>query len=384
MRCIVFRMNLANPALFVVLVSAQLCTLGNAVLAAEPTVPRIRISEDGTHFVVADQSEPFLLRGFNYDHDADGRLLEDYWHDEWPAVVEDFREMKALGANVVRVHLQLPKFMTTATTVDEKNLAKLRELVTLAEQTEIYLDITGLGCYHKADVPSWYDALGEADRWAVQARFWKSVATASNKSPAVFCFDLMNEPILPGKEPAEDWLTGELGGKHFVQRISLSLDGRSREELAGRWINTLTNAIREVDDNTLITIGVIPWAHVWPNAKPVFHNPQVAGPIDFVSVHFYPQKGEVEKAVGALKVYDIGKPVVVEEFFPLKCSYDEAEQFIDETRPIVDGWISFYWGKTPAEYREVSDLKSTLIAGWLERFPGNVLRTHNNIDDLKR
>lgn len=27
----------------------------------------------------------------NYDHDDDGRLLEDYWQDEWPTVVEDFQ-----------------------------------------------------------------------------------------------------------------------------------------------------------------------------------------------------------------------------------------------------------------------------------------------------
>ena len=35
--------------------------------------------------------------GVNYDHDDAGRLLEDYWADEWPTVVEDFREIKALA-----------------------------------------------------------------------------------------------------------------------------------------------------------------------------------------------------------------------------------------------------------------------------------------------
>ena len=46
----------------------------------------------------------------------------------------------------------------------------------LAEKTNLYLDVTGLGCYHKKDVPAWYDRLSEKDRWEVQARFWEAVA----------------------------------------------------------------------------------------------------------------------------------------------------------------------------------------------------------------
>jgi hypothetical protein len=91
------------------------------------------------------------------DRDRDGRLLEDYWHDEWPTVVEDFREMKALGANVVRVHLQLGRFMAEADRPHGKNLARLGDLVRLADETGLYLYLTGLGCYHRADVPPWYD-----------------------------------------------------------------------------------------------------------------------------------------------------------------------------------------------------------------------------------
>lgn len=360
------RISICNLALFTLAVSTS-------VVAAD--LPRIRVSSDGSHFVAGENNESIVLRGFNYDHDAEGHLIEDYWHDQWSTVLEDFGEMKELGANVVRIHLQLPKFMTSATEPNEKNLAKLKELITLAEQNGLYLDLTGLGCYHKADVPDWYDNLSDADRWDVQARFWQAVATTCSGSPAVFCYDLMNEPVLPGKTPETDWLTGELSGKYFVQRISLDLKGRTRSDVAKAWIAKLASAIRDVDQSTLITIGVIPWAHVWPNAKPVFHDPEVSQPIDFVSVHFYPRKGEVDKAIAALKVYDIGKPVVVEEFFPLNCGYDDAKQFIDGTRSIADGWISFYWGQTPEQYRELGDMKSGLIAGWLDRFPANVLST---------
>lgn len=45
---------------------------------------------------------------------------------------------------------------------DEKSLAQLRKLLALAEETRLYLDLTGLGCYHKADTPPWYDAMAQS------------------------------------------------------------------------------------------------------------------------------------------------------------------------------------------------------------------------------
>ena len=100
----------------------------------------------------------------------------------------------------------------------------------------------------------------------------------------------------------------------------------------------------------LITLGVIPWALTWPNAKPLFYSPEVSTNLDFVSVHFYPKKGEVDKALKALAVYDIGKPLVIEEMFPLSCSLEEMDEFIQKSRSRAEGWISFYWGKTIEEY----------------------------------
>ena len=109
----------------------------------------------------------------------------------------------------------------------------------------VYLNLTGLGCYHRNDVPVWYEALDEARRWDEQARFWTAVAQACAKSPSVFCYDLMNEPLVPGgKKTEKDWLTGELGGKHFVQRIALDANGRQPREIAKSWVELLVAAIR--------------------------------------------------------------------------------------------------------------------------------------------
>lgn len=338
--------------------------------ADDSRLERIRPSDDGTHFVGVESGKRFVAWGVNYDHDDAGRLLEDYWQDEWATVVEDFGEIKALGANTVRIHLQLARFMKTPQEPNNASLARLADLVQLAERTRLYLNITGLGCYHKDDVPAWYDAMSESERWDVQVRFWGAVARTCANSDAVFCYDLMNEPILPGADKVEtDWLAGDFAGKHFVQRITLDLAGRSREQVAKAWVDTLVAAIRKHDARSMVTVGVIPWVLTWPKAKPLFYSKEVSENLDFVSVHFYPKRGEIDKALTALQAYEIGKPLVIEEMFPLHTSLNEMDAFINGSRKIVDGYISFYWGKTVEEYgREPHDLKAMLLRGWLEYF----------------
>lgn len=343
---------------------------GLATAGANPPLEWIEVSADGTGFIRAESHGAFRPWGVNYDHnDNTGSLIEDYWKEEWEVVVEDFGEIKALGANTVRIHLQFGKFMVSPEEPDMENLDRLAKLVRLAETTGLYLDLTGLGCYHKDDVPSWYDVLEENQRWAAQARFWEAVAETCRASPAVFCYDLMNEPVLAGNNAETEWLLGELGGKFFVQRITLDLAGRTREEVAKAWVDTLVEAIRKHDDRHLVTVGVIPWALTFPKAKPLFYSEDVGANLDFVSVHFYPRKGEVAKALAALKAYDIGKPVVVEETFPLHCTADELEEFIaTASKEIADGWISFYWGKTAGEYDRDADLPGAIKGAWLKRF----------------
>ena len=348
-------------------------------LAALPTQPLewIRTNAGGDGFIRGERAEPFLAWGFNYDHDEPGRLLEDYWDKEWDTIAADFAEMKALGANVVRIHLQLGRFMDTPDQPNAKALVQLKRLIRLTEETGLYLNLTGLGCYHKKDVPPWYDSLDETGRWKTQARFWEAIAKIGSDSPAIFCYDLMNEPILPGKKKATDWLAGEFGGKYFVQRIALDLAGRTRQQVAKAWVDKLVTAIHRHDQRHMITIGVIPWALTFPGAKPLFYAPEVGGKLDFVSVHFYPKSGEVDKALKALAVYDVGKPLVIEEMFPLKCGLPELDQFVTQSAKTTDGWIGFYWGRTLEEYRaDKASLRSAVMLQWLGYFQTNArLRT---------
>ena len=75
--------------------------LGLPAFAGAEKMSGVRVSTNGRGFVLEDSGRAWIPWGFNYDHDEQGRLLEDYWDREWPKVEADFGEMKQLGANVV-------------------------------------------------------------------------------------------------------------------------------------------------------------------------------------------------------------------------------------------------------------------------------------------
>jgi hypothetical protein len=349
--------------------AAQEKTVRPGIRDAGLKVPRIVVTTDKKGFVRESTGVPFIPWGFNYDHDTKGRLLEDYWNDEWPTVETHFREMHELGANVVRIHLQFGKFMDGPNDPRRQSLDQLARLLRLAEQERLYLDLTGLGCYHKADVPMWFDALPEEERWQTQARFWQAIAETCANSPAVFCYDLMNEPVVSGgKRTDGDWLGPAFAGKHFVQFINLDQRDRPRHEIARKWVHHLVSAIRDIDKRTLITVGLVDWSLDRPGLTSGFIPEKIAGELDFLCVHLYPKSDRLEESLETLKGFSTGKPVVIEETFPLTCSPAELEDFIDRSRPNAAGWIGFYWGKTSAELRRGNTIADALTLGWLELF----------------
>jgi glutamate racemase len=335
--------------------------------AAEP-LPWIRVNETGDGFIAGEMKTPFRPMGFNYDHDADGRLIEDYWHTEWDRVDNDFHDMQKLGANVVRVHLQFGRFMNSPTEPNQDELSQLTRLLKLAEETQLYLDLTGLGCYHKKDVPPWYDALDESARWKAQRVFWEAVAATCKDSSAVFCYDLMNEPVIGGEKAAGDWLGPAFGGKHFVQFVARSTNGRSRTEAAKQWIDQLVDAVRKHDQRHLITVGLVDWSLERPGLTSGFVPEKVTQNLDFLAIHLYPKTGKIDEALATLKGFQIGKPVIIEETFPLGCSLEDMEAFMDQAGDDADGWVSFFWGKMPDEYSSPTSIGEAVTSQWLTKF----------------
>jgi hypothetical protein len=228
-----------------------------------------------------------------------------------------------------------------------------------------------LACYLKENVPDWYDDLDEMGRWNQQASFWEAVAQACHTSPAIFCYDLMNEPVVPGgnvKQP--EWLGPPFAGRfHFVQFITRDLMNRARPDVACDWIRTLVRAIRKHDANHLITVGMVNWSLDRPGLTSGFVPEKVAPELDFLSIHLYPEKQKIAEAIANLSGFaDAGKPVLIEETFTLNCPPDEYRRFLKDAWPYTAGLIGFYWGKTPDELRRARTIKDSIVLQWLELF----------------
>ena len=127
-------------------------------------------------------------------------------------------------------------------------------------------------------------------------------------------------------------------------------------------------AIRTRDRRHLVTVGLVPWSLDRPGLTSGFVPEKVTGPLDFVAVHVYPERGKVDEALATLRGFDVGKPVVIEEIFPLKSGMEDLERFIEASREVADGWIGFYWGEPPEALRQQEGIGPAITRAWLEFF----------------
>ncbi len=320
-------------------------------------------------FRLAGTDRPFVPWGFNYDHDPAGRLIEDYWDDEPNLVETHLKRIAETSATVVRIHLQTGRFLLAPDRLDSTGLDRLSRLIETCARIGLRIDLTGLGCYHRRDVPPWYDALDETGRWEAQATFWRGVAERGAASPAIFCYDLMNEPVVPGgSREAGAWLGPEFAGKHFVQFVTLEQRGRERRDIAAAWTERMVSAIREIDRRHLITVGLVDWSLPRPGLTSGFEPEAIGRHLDFLAVHLYPESGKIDQAIETLAGFDIGKPIVIEETFPLRCSAAEELEFLERSRRLAAGWLSFHWGDDPAELKRSGELRDAIVGDWIERF----------------
>ena len=345
-----------------------------ALLFCQPSFAAewIAVGRNGSGFVLSESGRTFTPWGYNYFRDEKFRLLEDYWNsdqpDGWRKFERDFRELKRLGANVVRIHLQFGRFMDAPGKPNVQNLARLSKVIDLAEELGIYLDITGLGTYRLRDVPSWYSNASEKAHWAMQAEFWEAIAKVCAKRPGVFAYNLMNEPLATSAtQPRGQWThPTALEGQTYVEYINLDPDNRKPPEIARAWIRQMTAAIRKHDPRHLITVGMIWIDNAAPEIWSGFPPKEIAPEVDFLAVHVYPETGKMNVALDSLRRYQVGKPVLIEETFPMKSSPEEWRAFLEASRGLAQGWLGHYWSLSPQDIAGSSDIGHGLLRGQFE------------------
>jgi hypothetical protein len=336
-------------------------TVVGAAPGGSRALARIRVSRDGRAFESGNH-QPFVPFGMTYFRPGTGWAPQVWKQFDPEATRLDFTRMKALGVNCVRVFLTYGSFHREPGIPSPEGLAKFDQLLEIAEQAGVYVHPTGPD--HWEGLPDWAQGDRIADEAHLQAleAFWRGFAGRYRRRPALFAYDLLNEPEVRWDTPAmrvkwNRWLTNRYasptelalvwktpGDPPQLGRVPVPeakdapgdrrlLDfQRFREELADEWTRRQAAAIKASDPEALVTVGFIQWsvpvllAH--PGHYAAFRPDRQARFLDFLEVHFYPLADgayeyggpEAERRNLAYleavvrEVAKPGKPVVLAEF----------------------------------------------------------------------
>ena len=274
--------------------------------APEGGLEFIRVSADDQNgFAGATSGRKFVPYGNNCCDDPVVRMFE-AWSDSTtvPNFIKDITEMKQMGANAIRLHVQFSEMIDGPApgVPNTTNLGRLATIVGTAGKLGMYVDLTGLAPLQVGDPATWYENVATEDaRWTAQGLFWKKVAATLKNEPAVLAYDLVNEPLQPVAPPPpwicplepSGWYVGlcppTIGDPYWVQYLTKWGAGRSNQEIYQQWIKRMTDAIRRGgssgagDTNHLVTLGGGPGL-----SSDVDSQLLPANKLSYQSVHEYP------------------------------------------------------------------------------------------------
>ena len=284
-----------------------------------------RISVRGNRLYAGER--PWRAWGMNWglgDHAPVIAYFNDPSSAHLALLATELRTARAIGANSMRIYLQLDQVMATPTQPRQRTLTALRRLLALAQADGIYLDITGDLVWQPAYAPGWYARMGWRARWQVQARFWKAVAHAAAGSPAVLCYELTSEPIVA---PTPAYYYGQINDWWFVQSIATA-QGPAADALARSWTRLLAGAVRSQDDRP-ISIGLL------PVTTGPFAPSNISDLLDMLIIHEYPTTGQAPAAVSLIHAFAaFHKPLLLGETFMLTDDARHTRSVPHRRRPL--------------------------------------------------
>ncbi len=326
--------------------------------ARRAAVPMARISVRGRRLYAG--STPWRAWGMNWgvgDHSPVLEYFDDPTSAKLAGLTAELRTAHRLGANSMRIYLELGQVMQTPDRARTNTLAALRNLLKAAEKERIYLDITGNLVWRPQRVPAWYDRLSEQSRWQVQANFWRAVAHTASSSPAVLCYELTSEPIV---SEGPGYYLGELGGWTFVQSIAVRR-GRNARTLARAWTRQLAAAVRSQDDRP-VTIGLLSSLHG------AFAPANVADLLDMLVMHEYPQRGKAADSLALVRSFAaFKKPVLLGETYLLLTDEPTQRAFLLGANRDLVGALEFFDGRNP-DHMTVSTITDAVYQRSLRQF----------------
>jgi endo-1,4-beta-mannosidase len=353
----------------------------------------IVVRTDGKGFVEQSSGRQFVPFGTNYYDPHTGWAPKIWRQFDSNDVARHFEVMSGLGVNCARVFLTAATFQPNVNTIDEAALKKLDVLIAIARKSGIRLILTGPD--HWEGVPPYWKPDRFAGEQALQAleSFWRTLGLRYRDEPAIFAWDLLNEPHMPWfveewRRAWTRWLKAKYGSQETGANAAVPEDKANRgdprlldwqlfrEHLADEWVRRQVEALRKADPTHLVTVGYIQWSYPLvrtgnPSLYAAFNPRRQAQWLDFICVHFYPVLGgpfesqEVwDKNLAYLQTVlaycHVGKPVVLGEYgwygggaprgLPPLTEDEQARWIVAEieaSRRLSQGWLSWPFADTP-------------------------------------
>ena len=321
--------------------------------------------------------KPFVMRGANYlrlnfaAKDPSDVLL-DPRVGNLSRTHSDFRAMKALGFNSVRIFLDLCRIecIGSRAGLNPAYLDKLSRILRLAKQTGIFVLPTvnewdGFVGY-RAQIPCCATFKGSfnglyltSEGIKSASRFYVDVigGLQKRKAPldAVLAWELRNEQFFDFSNPPFTLTSGRVktaNGKTYDLADPAAKE-RMMDEGMRFFIAAVKAAIKKVDPTALVTMGFF---SPQPPSDPriVRTAPLLASSaLDFYDFHYYP--GGNTTLARAVEDFGMGgyarKPIVLGEYGAFKSAYPSAAEGaaalvdlqVESCRHGFDGWLYWLW-----------------------------------------
>ncbi len=337
-------------------------------------IENLRINDAGTGFVGTATGSDFRVWGGDLDSLGATHIAE---------MVDNFRDVRRMGANVIRLLIDTEDVVVQPTCtgcpvgVDQAAVDNIGDVATAAEEVGLYLDITGVGIAFHHHNRSWFDELGaspadEALRWEVQETFWEALSTELRDKTSIAWYDLTNEPTLPaGPDPVWCFDTDLAANEPcWVQNLVRTMTDpadparqRTGVEVGTAWMTRMRDAIKVGGGDTVhpVSIGQLSFC-----AGGLVQASRAT--LDFDMVHRYPTDATVAADITITNnCKQPGRPLVVEETF-FTASFENLERFFDSTQGRTAGYLGHYIGGTPSQLAAWLDANPTDPSFWARIF----------------